>query len=724
MNITELIVELLQNGQKVELPGIGTFDSVLQEPHHDPATRTYYPATREIVFREGAGDDNAIVKIIAERECVGEGVASQMWTNYLDALTDKIDRTGQHQFGTLGTLSREGDGFGFRMAEGVIIEAGGSMETPLPEVKTYEHNDGYDPFAQFEMEEPVVTVVKKPEPTPIPEPEPEPTPQPEPPAETVKEEVGETMDKEWQDDLKRIEELPKTKADLKAEAKAEKERIKAEAKAEKQREKMRRLAQRDHNDTERRMEEERAAAARHEAEEKRRAEEEMRNAELKADEDRRQAEKDAEAAMVRAEKKAEEERIKTEKRAAALATLAASQAAQGKPVEEVLSSATEKELDKIQKEAERKAKEAEKEAARQAKEAEKEAARKLKEEKLQAEEEAKAAARQAKEAEKEAARQAKAAKKEAAKAAALAKADTGREKEEKKKGKGWLWLLLLLLLLLLLGGAAYYFLKVNPMHNVAHTEISGGNTHFDASNVNSLTFNTDMIDYSGREINRNTDQVCRDMSDYINNYLADQGYTNARPQVMDRVRQYADGRLNELLGNRFAVQRFIPYDDYVYRNAEPWLKSRHADKSRGTVQGELMDAGYLDRLLNQVVDEFGLTPDNAQTATAPAPQPQPQATPPAAPKKTVQQSNEAPSYVYVEKNSKQGFDIVAGFYVNKSTAARMTARLHELGCDAYIIEKNEMYYVSMGSAPTRTKAEALYQHIKSWYDGDIVIKEL
>ena len=54
----------------------------------------------------------------------------------------------------------------------------------------------------------------------------------------------------------------------------------------------------------------------------------------------------------------------------------------------------------------------------------------------------------------------------------------------------------------------------------------------------------------------------------------------------------------------------------------------------------------------------------------------------------------------------------------------MTARLHEQGCDAYIIEKNEMYYVSMGSAPTRTKAEALYNHIKSWYDGDIVIKEL
>ena len=53
----------------------------------------------------------------------------------------------------------------------------------------------------------------------------------------------------------------------------------------------------------------------------------------------------------------------------------------------------------------------------------------------------------------------------------------------------------------------------------------------------------------------------------------------------------------------------------------------------------------------------------------------------------------------------------------------MTARLHELGSDAYIIEKNNMYYVSMGSAKNRTAAEALFKHIKSWYDGDIAIKQ-
>lgn len=756
MNITELIVELLQKGQRVELPEIGTFDSVTQAPRHDTASGTYYPATRNIVFRHGTSGDNSMVKIIAERDCVNEDVARQMWVNYTDALNEKIQRTGEHQFGPLGTLTKAGSGFAFEMSEGVVIEAGGSTEKPIEGVKTYDHSGSADPFAQFEEEEPVGTVVQRPEPVRAPEPEPEPEAVPEPePALAEKEEVvaeevkaEEVVDEAWQEKLKQVEELPKSKAMLKAEAKAEKARIKAEAKAEKERAKLRKRAQKDHDSTQRRMEEDREAEARREAEDRHRAEKELRKAEQKAEEGRLRAEKEAEAALQRAEKKAEEERVKATKRAAALAALAAagqttqSAGAEAAPLatnpaamaqqeaKEELErqvAAKQKEMERAEKEAARKAKEAEAEAARKAKEAEKEAARRLKEEKRQAEEAAKEAARQAKEAEKEAARNAKAAKKEAAKAAALAaKATEGEEKEEKKSRKGWLWLLLLLLLLLLAGGA-YYFLKMKPQSGVASTELAG--KHFDAPNVNSLTFNTDMIDYSSREITRNTDQVCRTMSDYVNEFLADQGYRNARTAMMDHVRQYADQRLGEMMGPRMAAQRFLPYEDYVYQDAEPWLRQRYAYQSRGQVQGELMDEGFMDRMLNRIIDDYGIMPDNAQAPTAAPAQaaaPAPAATPaqPAAQKKAVAPANENPVYVYVEKESKQGFDIVAGFYLNKATAARMAARLHELGCDAYIIEKNEMYYVSMGSAPTRTKAEALYKHIKSWYDGDVVIKEL
>ena len=102
MNITDLIIELLQQGQKVELPEIGTFESVEQSPRHDPDARIYYPATRNIVFRSITTGDDSVVKEIARRECVSEDVARQMWSNYIDALSEKIKRSGEHRFGACG----------------------------------------------------------------------------------------------------------------------------------------------------------------------------------------------------------------------------------------------------------------------------------------------------------------------------------------------------------------------------------------------------------------------------------------------------------------------------------------------------------------------------------------------------------------------------------------------------------------------------------------------
>jgi nucleoid DNA-binding protein len=68
MNITDLIVELLEKGQKVEMPGIGTLDSVVRSAHHDPATRTYYPASRVIAYSTETSGESEIVKTLAERE--------------------------------------------------------------------------------------------------------------------------------------------------------------------------------------------------------------------------------------------------------------------------------------------------------------------------------------------------------------------------------------------------------------------------------------------------------------------------------------------------------------------------------------------------------------------------------------------------------------------------------------------------------------------------------
>lgn len=662
MNITDLIVELLQQGQKVELPGIGTFDSVTQSPRHDAATRIYYPATRNIVFSDSTTGDNSIVKTIAGRECVGDDVAQQMWNNYIDALQDKMNRTGEHQFGNLGTLSKSGSGFAFNMTEGVVIEAGSTNEKPLEEVKTYDHSNSDDPFAQFDADMPAVTVVQKPEPKPMPEPEPE----PEVDEDDDQEEEEETLvDDTWQESLKKLDELPKSKAALKAEAKAEKARLKAEAKAEKERAKMRKRAQKDHDN---------------------------------------------------AERKVEEDRKKAEKRAAALAAVAASQAAKGQPTVDPMAPVVGSEITELkeaqqesQREHERLIASKQKEIEKAEKEAAKEAERRLKEEK-----------KLEKAAKKEAKRQAKAAGKEPQ----AMNSEATTDKEEKKRSKGWLWLLLLLLLLLA-GIAAFLFLKGRSTGNHAVLDdLNRPSKHLNLSKLNQFSFNTDLLVYNDRDMSRNSDKVCANMADYINNFLAENDYPSARVPMMDRVRLYSDERMEELMGNRMAVQRFIPYEDYIYQSVEPWLRGKYPVDVRNTVQGELMDAELLEGMLQDVVDEYGLTPGGERSAAAQPTAPAETAKPAAAPQKKTALPDDDPVYVYVEKKSKQGFDIIAGFYLNKGTAAKMTARLHELGSDAYIIEKNEMFYVSMGSAPTRTKAEALYNHIKGWYDGDIVIKQL
>ena len=143
MNITSLIVELLQKGQTVELPEIGTFDSVERAPYHDPVTRIYYPATRNIVYREATVGDDSIVKVIAERDCVNEEVARQMWRNYIDALKDKLKLTGEHRLEGLGSITKVGDKYGFDMDEGVVIEAGNDVNEALADCQAAVEKHGY-----------------------------------------------------------------------------------------------------------------------------------------------------------------------------------------------------------------------------------------------------------------------------------------------------------------------------------------------------------------------------------------------------------------------------------------------------------------------------------------------------------------------------------------------------------------------------------------------------
>lgn len=680
MNITDLIVELLEKGQKVEMPGIGTLDSVVRSAHHDPNTRTYYPTSRVIAYSTETSGDSEIVKTLAERECVSEDVAKQMWLNYIDALTDKVKRSGHHNFGKLGTLTCDDKRtFNFKMTEGLVLDAGNKGEMPIEEVKIYNHDNEEDPFARFDEAEAEAAPAETAPETPA-----------EPAAEEMTAPKPVAEEEHWGESLKQLEDLEKDKpaTDPKAEARAEKERLKAEKKAEEERIKLEKKAEEQRRFDEEQLAKQRKEAERREAEEKRKAAEELRKAEKKAEEERIKAEKKAEAGRIKAEKEAEKERIKAEKKAAALAAITARESAKA---EAAARSEAEKEA----------AKQAAIQAAQEAKErkqAEKEAARIEKERRKEEAAKAKAEAKERKQAEKE----------------------TKNDDKEKKQHKVWPIVLIVLCLLILAGGA-YYLLSGNKTSAPAVT--AKNTTHINAGATNAFTYNTDMIDYSGREIEQQSDLVCRFMSEFIGQYLADRNFSGARAPMMDRIRQYANERLGEMMGERFAVQRLIPYDDYIYNYNEPFMKTSYARSCRGKVQSELMNYRALDDMLYRLADELGLQPDGTGRKTAAEVQQVKADEKKAIERRKAAQTGEAPMYVYVEKGSKQGYDLIAGFYLNKNTAAKLTAKLHDLGCDAYIIEFSDMYYVSMGSASSQTAAEALYKHVKSWYDGDVVIKK-
>ena len=677
MNITDLIVELLEKGQKVVMPGIGTLDTVQRTAYHDPATHTYYPAGRAIAFSEASDEECDIVKVLAERECINEEVAKQMWLNYIDALTDKVKRSGRHTFGRLGTLTCDDKRtFGFKMTEGLVLDADSKGEMPLQDVKTYDHEGEEDPFARFDEEETPTQEAPAAEVEPEPVQEPVAVPEPMPGKE----------ESHWDESLKKLEDMEKEMpaSDPKADERTEKERIKAEKKAEAERIKLEKKAAEQQRYEEEMLEKQRKEAEKREAEEKRKAAEEMRKAEERAEKERIKAEKQAEASRRKAEKeaakadaKAEKERIKAEKKAAALAAMAARENAKAEAAARSNANMdTAKQAAAQLAQEERQRREAEKQATKAEKKAEKERRR----------------------------------------------AEKKANKDDDKKRRIWPIILIILALLLLCGGAAYYLLSRNNGAKPATTTES--TTHIDAPAVTPFTFNPDMIDYSGREIAEQGDMVCIYMRDYINTYLADRGFSSARVPMMDRIRQYANERLEQMLGERFAVQRLLSYDDYIYNYNESFLKNRYARSCRGKVQSELMSYRALDDMLYRLADELGLQPGNGGQKTAAEVQQvkadeqkeierRKQAAPP----------TDSPVYVYVEKGSKQGFDLIAGFYLNKNTAAKMTAKLHDMGCDAYIIEFNDLYYVSMGSASSQTAAEALYKHVKSWYDGDLVIKK-
>lgn len=596
MNITDLIVEFVKQGNVVEFPDMGTLTSSNVSAHHDAATGTYYPDRRTVVMDASHGGCKDIISRIADKECVTSEIAEQMWNNYVAALDDKLRRTpAGHEFPGIGTMRRAGTRCVFDALPDLDLDADKKHEMPLENVATYTPKEVVDPFAAFDKPAPVPAPVPAPEPAPEPEvkeaepaPEPVHVAEPEPVVVVAPTPIPVPSSDHLSEVKKMLDEIPSSQKDAKEVRRAEK----AAAKAEKE-----------------------------------------------------------------ARKAAEE----AEKEAARKAAIAA-------------------------KEADRAAKEAEKQAQKAAK-----------------------------------------AEKEKAKAMAMptvSVVDTPKpeikpiekEKEDKKKKKRRPWWLLILLLLLLLGGGGYYYAT-----QVAGTPLLGKSCEQDVELFyrDQFTGDRNLLKFENEDINNTVDLVHVFMADYIHTFLAARHYGNAFVPVMNEVDAYAKDRLQELMVEGYCVKRFFPYEDFWMERNYDEYKEAGAEYYRCKVQGELMDIDFLDEVLDNVIANLGLHADGfgiydggngvAGGKTA-------------AKAKTATNYEEVVPEAPTLKNSKQGFDIIAGFFTSKKSANKCANQLKVLGSDAYIISKSGGYYVSMGSAPTYTAAKAMEDHIKTWYKSDVSIK--
>ena len=312
-----------------------------------------------------------------------------------------------------------------------------------------------------------------------------------------------------------------------------------------------------------------------------------------------------------------------------------------------------------------------------------------------------------------------------------------KDKGDKKKGGFWkalLWILAILLVLLACAavidrylfnsqGRDWLMQKVNIERGhkaIDENEFSAAIVTGDeeeVGNVGFYTFSSEGLQFDENEIDAQSHKIVDRMSNYFTRFLKDLKQSENEDVFVEQVEHFCKLRLTELLDDKaFHPQSLLTYKDYVRDAYMPYLKQRQIDFKSWTIYKELMNQETLERLLSEVVPADELTPDPEEIAAE-------QKKAAEAAKKKAAAAKPAATKSHVATASKQGFDLIAGFSVNKSNADRLCSQLKGKGCDAYIINRNGLYYVSMGSAASRTEIEAKYTHVKEWYKGDVSIKK-
>lgn len=653
MNITELIVAFIQEGKSVEIPGIGTLKSVTEEAHLDPATKTFFPKRNTISLSDETSGDKSILNLIAEKECVNTQIAQMMWNNYVDALTDKLKRTGGHTFPGLGDLKCTSDGFSFSASTPGTDTCPEEGFKPIENIKTYDTDDR-DPFAVFEgpiEPSPAAATTTEPEKDMAESSSAEPVTAPQPTPEPIVAEDPITSNTAVQEEpIVKTEEIREPTIPTTTTV-------------------------------------EKATDAPNTSSEQQTPEQEPESVAPEPDiyeqyyNSYNTPEKEPECSTPEtgSENKGPLNPI-TDK--AAATEVISSESASAAPL-----------LDAQNQQEQQPKQESVVDIFRQLE----------------------------------------------------TMPESAPQKTEKKKSHTLLWILLILLILLL-GGAAFYFFKfyyptmqggnakestslsdgkstsmnastssnqssdVDDQEHSKNADASDAGIHEKISNI--FSYSLDLLEFSPEEIGNNRDKIHDFMSEYISQFLSNRHYLSAKPSMMERIDSYSESRLTSLLDNSgYSVERFFHSDDFLHNYLNDNLKSRKASRARVSVQESLLDEQNLDEMLQMLISELDLKPDDVGIAATNK-------------KPEVKKSEQPVVTAQFASKSKRGYDIIAGFYTNRNSATQLTEKLKSLGCDAYIIDRNGLYYVSMGSASTQTAAESLYNHLKSWYSGDIAIRKL
>ena len=316
-------------------------------------------------------------------------------------------------------------------------------------------------------------------------------------------------------------------------------------------------------------------------------------------------------------------------------------------------------------------------------------------------------------------------------------------KKPSKKKKNIIIPIIILLLLLLLGGTYYYFVVVKDMpipfikdkvEETSQTEMpslldtivvatedtvavqkeeseAAEETEevdlFKGANV--FTFDYTLVPVENKDviIPEASNTIIDVITPKIEKFLKRQNYTTAKDLMVERLNEYIVKRLKEILDdNFFHPARLVNYDNYITDYCTDKLQRQRVSRAKSEIISEIQINGLFDEYLNELIDAGLVKRDKIEFV----------------PKQKQKEQGSVP-VTEMRLRSKQGFDIIAGFFKNRDNAAREADRFRKRGADAYVINKGNLYYVSLGSAPSQTAAEALLRQLRTWNKENMVIKK-